>query len=106
MSAEAFSLVGIAKAFDRFPGFKKSADSMRVSMSKLLEVAILVGSMIAANGMAPGGLGYLTVAGLFIMNEYFKRPLVRMAVGPIATIIVGVVVNVLAVLGLFPIPQA
>lgn len=106
MAVEALSLVGIAKAFDRFPGFKKSADSMRVSMTKLLEVAILVGSMIAANGMAPGGLGYLTVAGLFIMNEYFKRPFVRMAVGPIATIIVGVVVNVLAVLGLFPIPTA
>jgi hypothetical protein len=73
-------------------------------MSKLLEVAILVGSMIAANGMAPGGLGYLIVAGLFVMNEYFKRPLVRMVVGPIAVIIVGILVNILASLGLFPIP--
>lgn len=103
MSLEALSLVFVAKAFDKFPGFKKSADSMRVAMTKLLEVSILVGSMIAANGMAPG-LGFLVVAGLYIMNEYFKRPLVRMAVGPIATIAVGILVNVLAVIGLYTPP--
>lgn len=101
MSLEALSLVGIAKLFDRFPGVKKSSDSMRIAMTKLLEVAILVGSMIAANGMAPGGLGFLLVAGLFAMNEYFKRPLTRMAVGPIATIIVGILANLLAYAGIF-----
>ena len=35
------------------------------------------------------------------MNEYFKKPIVRMAVGPIAVIAVGVLVNVLAVVGLY-----
>jgi hypothetical protein len=101
MSLEALSLVAVAKLFDHFPGVKKSSDSMRVAMTKVLEVAILVGSMIAANGMAPNGLGFLLVAGLFVMNEYFKRPITRMAVGPIATIIVGLLVNVLAVMGLY-----
>lgn len=38
------------------------------------------------------------------MNEYFKRPLVRMAVGPIAAIAVGILVNILAAVGLFAIP--
>lgn len=56
------------------------------------------------NGMAPGGFGYLVVAGVYVMNEYFKRPLVRMAVGPIAAIAVGILVNILAAVGLFAIP--
>ena len=100
MAAEAYSLVLIAKVFDKFPGFKKSGDSMRVAMSRLLEIALLVGSMYAAEGMAPG-YGYLVVAGLFAMNEYFKKPITRLAVGPIAMILVGVLVNILALVGLF-----
>ncbi len=39
MSAEALSLVVVAKLFDKFPGIKKSADSMRDAMTALLEVA-------------------------------------------------------------------
>ena len=69
-------------------------------MTKLLEVAILVGSMTAAEGMAPG-FGFLIVGGLFVMNEYFKKPIVRMAVGPIAVIVVGILINIFAVLGLY-----
>lgn len=100
MSVEALSLSAIAKLFDKIPSIKKSADNIRVAMTKLLEIAILVGSMTAAEGMAPG-FGFLVVGGLFIMNEYFKKPVVRMAVGPIAVIAVGVLVNVFAVLGLY-----
>lgn len=102
ISIEALSLSVIAKLFDKVPSIKKSADNIRVAMTKLLEVAILVGSMTAAEGMAPG-FGFLVVSGLFIMNEYFKKPVVRMAVGPIAVIGVGVLVNILAVLGLYSI---
>lgn len=100
MSLEALSLAVVAKLFDKVPSIKKSADSIRVAMTKLLEVAILVGSMSAAEGMAPG-FGFLVVGGFFVMNEYFKKPIVRMAVGPIAVIAVGVLVNVLAVVGLY-----
>lgn len=100
MSAEALSLVLIAKLFDKFPGIKKSADSMRISMTKLLEIALLAGSVVAAGNMA-GGLGYFMVAGLYGMNEYFKKPITRLAVGPIATIIVALVVNLLSVVGLY-----
>lgn len=103
MSLEASSLILVAKLFDRFPGVKRSADSMRVAMTKLLEIALLVGSMNAANGMFPN-MGFFIVAGFFAMNEYFKKPLVRMAVGPIATIIVAILVNVLAAVGLYAVP--
>ena len=56
--------------------------------------------MTAAEGMAPG-FGFLIVGGLFVMNEYFKKPIVRMAVGPIAVIVVGILINIFAVLGLY-----
>ena len=100
MSLEALSLLLIAKLFDKFPGVKKSADSMRESMTKLLEIALLAGSMVAAGNMA-GGMGYFIVAAMFGMNEYFKKPITRLAVGPIATIVVALVANLLSVIGLY-----
>ena len=100
MSLEALSLLLIAKLFDKFPGVKKSADSMRVSMTKLLEIALLAGSVVAAGNMA-GGLGYFVVAAFYAMNEYFKKPITRLAVGPIATIFVALLVNLFSVIGLF-----
>lgn len=100
MSAEALSLVLVAKVFDKFPGIKKSADSMRVAMTDLLEVALLAGSMIAAGNMA-GSLGYLIVAAFYCANKYFKSPITSLAVGPIATIIVALLANLLALVSLF-----
>lgn len=100
MSVEALALSVIAKLFDKVPSIKQSADNIRVAMTKLLEIAILVGSMTAAEGMAPG-FGFLVVSGLFVMNEYFKKPVVRMAVGPIAVIAVGILINIFAAVGLY-----
>lgn len=100
MSAEALSLLLIAKLFDKFPGVKKSADSMREAMTKLLEIALLAGSMVAAGNMA-GGMGYFVVAAMYGMNEYFKKPITRLAVGPIATIVVALLTNLLSLVGLY-----
>ena len=100
MSAEALSLLLIAKLFARFPGVKKAADSMREAMTKLLEVALLAGSMVAAGNMA-GGMGYFIVAAMYGMNEYLKKPVTRLAVGPIATIVVALIANVLSLVGLY-----
>lgn len=94
---EASSLLLFVKVFDQYPGIRNAADNIRNAMSKLLEIAILVGSMMAANKIAPG-LGFFVVAGLYLLNEVAKKPLVRVAVGPIGAIIVGVLANVLAVI--------
>ena len=93
----------IAKGLDRFPGIRKAGDNIRTAMSKLLEIALLVGGMNAANAIAPG-IGFFLVAGLYILNEIAGKPVVRMAVGPIAAILTGILVNILAVVGLFQIP--
>lgn len=93
----------IAKFLDKFPGIRKAGDNIRTAMSKLLEVALLVGGMNAANAIAPG-IGFFIVIGLYILNEIAGKPIVRMAVGPISAILVGILVNILAVIGLFTPP--
>ncbi|MGF7057664.1 YhfT family protein [Brassicibacter mesophilus] len=101
---EVLFLDSIARFLDKFPGIRSSGDNIRNAMSRLLEIALLVGGMNAANAIAPG-IGFFAVVGLYILNEIAGRPVVRMAVGPIAAILVGIFVNILAVFGLF-IPPA
>lgn len=104
ISLEALSLVLVAKFFDNYPGIRKAADNMRNAMSKLLEVAILVGSMMAANKMFPG-VGFLVVAGLYLLNETLKKPVVKIAVGPLGAIVTGILVNIMVVVGLYMPPK-
>lgn len=100
IGVEVLLLGQIARFLDKFPGIRKSGDNIRMAMSQLLEVALLVGGMNAANAIAPG-IGFFMVVGLYVLNEIAGKPVVRMAVGPIAAILVGVLANVLAVVGLF-----
>lgn len=100
ISAEVLLLDVLARMLDRFPGVRKCGDNIRTAMSKLLEVALLVGGFFAANAMAPG-LGIFIVAGLYILNQTSKRPIVNMAVGPVGAILVGVLVNILYYVGLY-----
>lgn len=100
ITAEVLLLDVIAKFLDKFPGVRKCGDNIRTAMTKMLEVALLVGGMMAANAMAPG-FGFLVVGGLYLLNQTSKKPLVSMAVGPVAAILVGILINILYVLGLF-----
>lgn len=105
ISAEVLLLDVLARMLDRFPGMRKCGDNIRTAMSKLLEVALLVGGFMAANAMAPG-LGIFIVAGLYILNQTAKRPIVSMAVGPVGAILVGILVNILYYVGLYLPPAA
>ncbi|MGL4568059.1 MAG: YhfT family protein, partial [Fusobacteriaceae bacterium] len=100
IALEIYMLGGVAKFLDRFPGVKACGDQIRTAMSKVLEVSLIVGGMIAADTMAPG-LGYLFVAGVYIINKTAKKPLVDMAVGPVAAIVFGVLINILSLIGLY-----
>ncbi|HMM22539.1 MAG TPA: YhfT family protein [Selenomonadales bacterium] len=104
IAAEVLLLDALAKFLDKFPGMRKCGDNIRTAMSKLLEVALLVGGMMAANAMAPG-LGFFVVAGLYILNQTAKKPFVNMAVGPLGAILVGVLVNLLYIAGLYLPPK-
>ena len=98
--AEVLMLDVLARFLDHFPGMRKCADNIRTAMTKILEVALLVGGMLAANAMAPN-MGFFVVAGLYVLNQTAKRPLVPMAVGPVGAIVTGILVNLLYVAGLF-----
>lgn len=100
ITLEVMLLDVIAKFLDKFPGMKKCGDNIRTAMSKILEVALLIGGMMAANAMAPG-LGLFIVIGLYTLNKISKKPIVDMAVGPVGAIFVGVLINILYVLGLY-----
>ena len=67
LAIEILLLELIAKSLDRFPGVKACGDQIRTAMTKVLEVSLLVGGMIAANEMAGStGLGFLFVGGFYL----------------------------------------
>ncbi len=94
-----------AKLMDKFPGVKTMGDYIRTSMNKVLEIALLAGGIVAAEAMASAAAGYsgigaLFVIGLFLLNKHSKKPIVDMAVGPVACIIFGILLNLLLLIGL------
>ncbi|TNH05774.1 hypothetical protein FHQ27_08490 [Testudinibacter sp. TR-2022] len=99
MLAEVRFLAQLALWLDKYPGVKACGDHIRTAITKMLEVSLLVGGMIASNAILPG-MGFMIVAGIYLLNRTSKRPLVEMAIGPIATIIVGIAANILSLVGL------
>lgn len=100
MALEIILLESLAKLMDKFPGVRKCGDNIRTAMSKVLEVALLIGGMMAAQAMAPG-FGLFVVIGLYVLNKTSKKPIVEMAIGPVGAIAVGILINILNVVGLY-----
>ena len=73
-------------------------------MNKVLEVALLVGAVVAAEAMAAAvglsGIGALFVIGVLLLNRMSKKPIVELAIGPVATIAFGVLLNLLIIIKL------
>ena len=90
---EIMALESIAKLFDRFPGIRACGDQVRTCMSKVLELALIGGSLLAAGEMA-SGIGYIFVIGLYTLNKTSKKPFMDIAMGPIAAIILGILINI------------
>ncbi|MUV37077.1 uncharacterized protein JNUCC1_00883 [Lentibacillus sp. JNUCC-1] len=97
--AEVMLLSSIAKFLDKYPGVRNSGENIRSAMTKILEVALLIGGANAANMIAPG-FGFFFIAGFYLLNEIAGRPIVRMAVGPVGAIAVGIIANILVGLGI------
>ncbi|MTW86046.1 hypothetical protein F3157_10300 [Virgibacillus dakarensis] len=101
--AEVMLLSYIAKFLDKYPGVRNSGENIRSAMTKLLEVALLIGGANASNIIAPG-FGFFFIAGFYLLNEAAGRPIVRMAVGPLGAIAVGIIANILVALGIMAVP--
>jgi hypothetical protein len=101
---EVMLLSSIAKFLDKYPGVRNSGENIRNAMTKLLEVALLIGGANASNMIAPG-FGFFFIAGFYLLNEVAGRPIVRMAVGPVGAIAVGIIANILVLMGIMTIPE-
>lgn len=97
---EILALSSIGKVLGKLPSVRDSSEHLRNAISDSLHLAILFGSLMAANAMG-GGLGILVVGGLYLLNEAMGRPVVRMAAAPAAVIVGGVLLNILYWLDLF-----
>ncbi|MDO1604945.1 YhfT family protein [Lactobacillus sp. YT155] len=100
MFAEVQLLGVTAKGLDKFPGLRDMGEHIRDSLSQTISVALLIGAAIACNKMAPT-LGYFWIVGFYLINKQMKKPLVEMAVGPIAAIALGILLNVLRLIQLY-----
>ncbi|NYS17484.1 permease [Streptomyces sp. SJ1-7] len=99
-AVEVLALSWIGKVLGKLPSVRDSSEHLRSAIGDTLQLAILFGSLMAANAMG-GGLGILIVGGLYLFNEAMGRPVVKMAAAPAAVIVGGVVLNLLYWLDLF-----
>lgn len=100
----ALRLVG--KGLEKFPSLREASDNIRSAMNNVLELALLVGSALAALNMNAAGvegqnwLAFALFASLYMINEVLGRPVIRLAASPLAAIVTGVLVNIFYVLHL------
>ncbi|KOG86094.1 YhfT family protein [Streptomyces varsoviensis] len=99
-ACEVLALSWIGRVLGKLPSVRDSSEHLRSAISETLGLAILFGSLMAANAMG-GGLGILIVGGLYMLNEAMGRIVVRMAAAPAAVIVGGIILNLLYWLNLF-----
>ncbi|MFG2529873.1 YhfT family protein [Streptomyces sp. NPDC048516] len=99
-AAEVLALSGIGRVLGGLPSVRDSSEQLRGAIGATLQLALLFGSLLAAQAMG-GGLGILLVGGLYLLNEAMGRVVVRTAAGPAAVVVGGVLLNVLYWLDLF-----
>lgn len=103
MVIEVMLLTKFSVFLDKFPGMRDAGDQIRTAITKVLEIALFVGGVIAASAIAPSW-GALFVVGLYVLNSTFKKKIVDLAIGPIGALLVGIISNILVLLGLMTPP--
>lgn len=104
ITGETFLLGKIGGMLDKFPALRELGDHIRNAMSQILEIALLVGGFTASAAiMGEIGLGYvgsMIVMIVWMLNKSAKKPfLIPLAVGPVVTIAMGILVNILKLIG-------
>jgi hypothetical protein len=92
------------KGMDKFPGMKDMGEHIRTSMNDVLSISLLVGGVAAAEAMAAAvglkGFGAMFVIAALLLNRKSKKPIVELAIGPVACIAFGILINILLVIKL------
>lgn len=100
-TGEVLLLSIIGRWLEKWPAIRDSADHIREAITESLALAILIGSLMAANSMG-GGLAILIVGGFYLLNEATGRPVVRLAAGPAAVLLGGILLNIVYIIHLLP----
>ncbi|MEA2419631.1 MAG: hypothetical protein QOE60_1837 [Thermoleophilaceae bacterium] len=95
---EIWSILPLVRLFERAPSIREVADVMRTAIFHVVEIGFLIGGALAAFQWA-GELGFAAVIGAWWLNSRANSPVMPMSIGPTAALAVGVVANVLHVVG-------
>lgn len=107
-SGETIMLLGfVGKFLGHFPSMRDASDNIRSAMNTCVEFALLIGSTAAcctmgASTSAGAAGGFALGACIYLINEMTGRKIMRMAIGPIAAIATGVILNLTYLIGLTP----
>jgi len=99
---EIFLLGFVGKGLGKFPSMRAASDNIRSAMTTVMEFALLIGSINAVVVMG-GYAGFFIAGMIYLVNELTGRRIMRMAIGPVAAIATGIALNLLHLVGLFPI---
>lgn len=93
-------LIGLlGKLLAKFPELSKSGDHIRGAMNATISLALTIGAFMAANAIW-GAMGMMIVGAFYTINEVAGQRIPKTAVGPIAAVVVGILYNIVVVLGL------
>ena len=92
----------IGRGLGKFPSMRAASDNIRSAMITVMEFALLIGSISAVITMG-GYTGFFIGGLIYLVNELTGRRIMRMAIGPAAAISTGIILNILHLVGLFPI---
>ena len=101
---EVLLLERLNNLWQHFPSLRMSSEHLRGSLVQVLEVAILIGSALAADQLLPGGLGLMIFMALYVLNAVAGQVVYRMAAGPLIVLLIGLIANGLVIAGLLPKP--
>lgn len=104
---EVFLLGFIGKFLGNFPSMRDASDNIRSAMNTCVEFALLIGSISACGAMgeatSAGAAGGFIIGGIiYLINEMTGRKIMRMAIGPVAAIATGIILNFTYLIGLTP----
>ena len=89
----------LGKGLSKFPELTKCGDYIRDAMVSCVSLAIIAGSFLAGNATW-SAVGICIVGAFYLINDVTGQRLPKTAIGPIAAVAVGILYNLMIVLGL------
>jgi hypothetical protein len=100
ITVEVFLLRGIGRGLQKFPAIQEASDNIRTAITTVMEFALLIGSILAVIKMG-GYTGFFIGALIYMANDALGRPVMKLAIGPVAAIITGILLNLAWYLHIF-----